>query len=259
MEKLRKMEANFPFGLAAASLTCGRGVPGRRAPAGRAPGGRRWPCRAEAAASRSRAGPCGCRCVYTATAAAAATATAAAAGARRSAGAQQPVAISRLPTCCTAPRDPDGSGAAAHAQPRPGEEEEGAAGGRQRRAGREGGERAVGTGMGTGPARLGSCPPAAEDRGCLKERLWAGPGPESKVVDDLRTASGAGVEAARFHKSSFCGTLAEQQAETRRFECNFQQLRPALLSKTSKSYAAGVLPCVRTHTQGSGHAWNSVS
>ncbi|EOB08889.1 hypothetical protein Anapl_10209 [Anas platyrhynchos] len=52
---------------------------------------------------------------------------------------------------------------------------------------------------------------------------------QSNVLGDLRTASGAGVEAARFHKSSFCGTLAEQQAETRR-------------TKASKRLLFGQLP-----------------
>lgn len=117
-----------------------------------------------------RAGPGGRRCVYTA------------AGAPRSAAAQQPVAISRLPTCYTARRDPDGERGRRAGAARPGEGGLGTAAPGQ--AGKEG-SRGLARGAaprGGGPGGRAEIegPPRSGGAGRGPGRLFPGPAAAAK-------------------------------------------------------------------------------
>lgn len=142
-----------------------------------------------------RAGPGGRRCVYTAT------------GAPRSAAAQQPVAISRLPTCYTARRDPDGERGRRAGAARPGEgglgtaapgqagkegsREAGAWRGERRpeAAGPAGGRRATGRGAAGLQERARPLLPRPGSRRRGREAAPGAPGPREPPPEEAAAAS----------------------------------------------------------------------
>lgn len=130
-----------------------------------------------------RAGPGGRRCVYTA------------AGAPRSAAAQQPVAISRLPTCYTARRDPDGERGRRAGAARPGEGGLGTAAPGQ--AGKEGSREA---GAWRGERRPEAAGPAGGRRATGRGAAGDGPAASSPAREPPPGAGGcawgAGAEGA---------------------------------------------------------------